>query len=127
MNRITVTFYDEIIEKLELRTKGKGVKSISHCIRELVDLGFKVEEAAEKNSNKTNKVDEIIDSLSEVQKHLKNNLNWSLETRLLTRYMVENLPKNQKDDHLLILAQYKEKAISHVDKLLAETANKTEK
>jgi metal-responsive CopG/Arc/MetJ family transcriptional regulator len=43
MNRINVTFYDETIEKLEERMKINGGKSIAHCIRELVDLGLKVE------------------------------------------------------------------------------------
>jgi predicted CopG family antitoxin len=122
MNRINVTFYDETYEKLEDRKKSKGSKSIADCIRELVELGLKVEEAANKN-NAEEQGDGVLKTLMEVQKQLKNTLIWSLETRLLTRYMVEHMPEGNKEQQLAVLEKYKESANNHVKGLLDEPAN----
>lgn len=75
MKRINVSFYDETYEKLELRMQEKGGKSLANSVRELVDLGFKVEEAAKKNEGKNQESD----GLDTLLKFAKNNLLWSLE------------------------------------------------
>ncbi len=118
MNRISVTFYDKIYEKLEARMKENGAKSVAHCVRELVDLGLKVEAAAKKNNEKSSE-----DPFEKVINMMENNLKWSLESRLLTRYLVENLPENSPKLRADILREYKEKAISHVDGMLNKPEN----
>ena len=115
MNRINVSFYDETYEKIEARMKSNSVKSIAHCVRELVDIGLKIEEAAQKNSQ--NQQEDQSEKLMEM---LKNNLIWMLETRLLTRYMVEKLPEKNGDNSRDILDSYKDKSISYVNGMLKE-------
>ena len=122
MNRINVTFYDETYEKLEQRMKNKSIKSIAHCIRELVDLGLKIEEAASKNDENQGE-DEVMDMLIDLKKQLKNNLVWSLETRLLSRYLVENISEDDQDKKLAILEKYKKKANQHIEKMLGKVEN----
>ncbi len=119
MNRINVSFYDETYEKLEERRKVNEGKSIAHCIRELVDLGFKVEESAKKNTEDHGKND-VVTMLTDLKKQMKNNLSWLLETRLLVRYIVENFPESEKAENVEILKKYKEKAVTHVEKMLLE-------
>lgn len=114
MNRITVTFYDEVIEKLENRITKKGTKSIAHCIRELVDFGLKIEDAAERNESKSGNDDE----LKTLVKMLQADLKWSLESRLLVRYLVENLPENAKRNHVEFIETCKQRAIGHIEGML---------
>lgn len=113
MKRINVTLYDEVYENLEERANKNGSKSISQQIRELVDLGLKVEAAAEKNGEDARDFDP--EKLFEM---LKNNLVWALETRLLARYIVERLPDADKQNHLEVLEKYKEKANHYVEGML---------
>jgi hypothetical protein len=54
---------------------------------------------------------------------LKNNLIWTLEARLLARYIVEQLPDADKQDHLEILEKYKEKANHYVEGMLNASAS----
>ena len=121
MSRINVTFYDETYEKLEERMQANGGISIAQCIRELVDLGLKVEESARRNAEDEGKND-VISMLIDLKHQMKDNLIWLLETRLLARYLVENFPEMEKTDNIKILNQYKEKAITHVEKMLLEAA-----
>ncbi len=116
MKRINVTLFDETYEKLEVRMKNNGEKSIAHSIRELVDLGLKIEAAAEKNNENTGEND--FEKLLEM---LKRNLNWALETRLLTRHLVENLPGSSKEKQIDILNKYKESANQYIKGFLGET------
>lgn len=119
MKRINVTFYDETYEKLEAHMSKSKSKSISHCIRELVDLGLRVTEAAQKNNNGEEE-DEILNAVTKIQKQLKSNLGWVLETRLLTRYMVENLQCNVDENKIDVLEKYKESANNYVKGMFAE-------
>lgn len=118
-NRINVTFYDETYEKIEERMTINKVKSIAHCIRELVDLGLKVEESMKKNTDNPGKNDAIT-MLADLKNQMKINLTWLVETRLLARYMVENFPDSERADNVEILKKYKETAILHVEKILLE-------
>ncbi len=117
MKRPTITFTDEIYAKLESRMSQKGLKSISECVRELVDLGLRIEESSAKNTEKEDEID-VLSQVLELKNLLKNNLIWSLESRLLARLLVENNSKDTKENKIAILEQYKNKAQSYVDELV---------
>lgn len=110
MKRINVTFYDEIYEKIAARAEKNRSKSIAEQVRELVELGLKIEAASE-NQNTENQSEQMLSML-------KNNLIWSLETRLLARYLVERLPEIDKQNHIEILDKYREKASDYVEGML---------
>ena len=122
MNRINVTFYDEIIEKLKVRTTVKKCGSTAQSIRELVDLGFQVEEAA----NRKNDDNSESDGLTFIMDVMKNNLKWTLEILLITRQMLEQLNDGDNDNSDEMLKKFKEQAMNHIKKIfleLGETAN----
>src|SRR3990167_7837823 len=110
MRRINVTLYDEIYEKLEARAKKNGSKSISQQIRDLIDLGLKVEAAAQQSGE-----DDREFTQEKIFGMLKKNMIWALETRLLARYIVDQLPNADKQNSLEILEKYKEKANHYVE------------
>ena len=112
MERINVSFYDETIEKLKTRMKSNNAKSLAQGVRELVDLGFRTEEAMQKNEGSKDKND--LEILSEL---LKKNLLWALESRLLSRYLVENLPGSSKEKQIEILEKYKQSSIDYIQGL----------
>lgn len=113
MKRLSVSFCDEIFAKLEARAIKNGNHSIANEVRELVDLGLKVEEASQKNGE--NVADETTLKLIEM---LKTNLTWSMETRLLARYMVDKLPDTGDENHGAILDKFKEKSANYVEGML---------
>jgi predicted CopG family antitoxin len=117
MKRPTITFTDGMYEKLEKRTTEKGLKSISECVRELVDLGLRIEESAAKNTEKEDDID-LLSQVLELKSLLKNNLIWSLESRLLARLLVETNSVDTQENKIAILEQYKNKAQSYVDELV---------
>jgi len=116
MNRMSITFYEEIAEKLEKRKEEKGLSSIAQCVRELVDLGLKIEEAALKKQE-SSKSNPEIDEITLLKNLSLKNLAWSAETRLLTRYLVENMPHQTTEKNIEILKKCKEKAEDFVNKL----------
>ncbi len=119
MKRITVTFYDEINVQLEERAKKNGLDSVSQCVRELVELGLKIEAAAEKSVEQTDEND-IKKSLDELKNYIKSSLTWSLETRLLTRFLVEKHPGEMAEDKSEILQKYKASASNYVEGLYGD-------
>lgn len=122
MKRINVTFYDEIIEKLEVRTKAKKCGSVAQSIRELIDLGLRIEEEANQNSDKKNEKDE----LGVVVDVMKNNIRWTLESLLIIRQMLERINADGNEQTNEILQSCKEQALNHVSKMfvkLGETIN----
>src|SRR6056297_3457610 len=96
MKRVSITFYDEIMNKLEARMQAKGMQSIAQCVRELVDLGLKIEAAAKEKPDDKPKESEEVLLLKEIKNLMKNNLTWSMESRLLARILVENMPAMDK-------------------------------
>lgn len=120
MNRISITFYEEIMDKLEERKQKKGLSSIAQCVRELVELGLKIEEAASNKNGEEDTINEELQAINELKKLLKNNMNWAMETRLLSRFLVENMPNSDKENNVEVLEKYKEKATAHVSGLLNE-------
>lgn len=119
MERITVTFYEEIYEKIKNRANKKGNISIAQCVRELVELALKFEEMAEK-SDTNPKENDLVSMLSEIKNLLKNDLNWSLETRFLLRFLIEIQPNLSREKQAEVLLKYKEHAQSFVSGLLQE-------
>jgi len=123
MIRTTITFQDETYKKIEDRTMQKGMNSIAHCIRNMVDICFKIEEAALKSDEDESDTD-LLQAILELKTLLKSNLNWSLETRFLVRFLVENQPSGSKEKKIEILEKYKESAGLHVNELLNKNGNK---
>jgi len=119
MERTTVTFYDEVYKKLKIRSDKNGQIPIAQSIRELVDIGFRVEEAASNNES-DNSGNDLVEMFSAIKNLLITNLNWSLETRLLQRFLIENNLCPEKSELIEALTKYKEIALSHVDKLINE-------
>ena len=117
MERMTITFYEEVYQKLKNRSEKRGQIPIAQSVRELLDIGFRVEEASEKNEENGNGSD-LMESLSDIKNLLKNNLNWSLETRLLQRLLIEKNPHLDEEESKKILAEFKEAAVNHVDELI---------
>jgi Arc/MetJ-type ribon-helix-helix transcriptional regulator len=122
MKRPTITFSEEQYEKIEKRMQEKSLKSVSECVRELVDLGLRIEEAAAKSTEKEEEID-VLSEILELKNLLKSNLVWSLEARLLTRLLVEIQPNDNRENKINkieILEQYKNKAQNHVNELIGE-------
>lgn len=115
MERINISFSKEMYEKLEARRQSMRQKSLAEGVRELVNLGLKIEESAKKNGDEDDN-----DDIKLLREMIKNNLIWSMETRLLTRFLVENSSSNNQDKILEILDKYKEKATDHVKGLFRE-------
>lgn len=114
MKRINVSFYNETYEKLERRMQEKGGKSVANGIRELVDLGFKVEEAAKRNEGGNPETDNLVMLL----KFAKNNLLWSLEILFLVRHFIQAMPDQQGGK---ALEKYKESAASYIQGMCHES------
>lgn len=102
MKRINVTFYDEIFEKLSQRAQKNHSKSVAHQVRELVDLGLRVEDSANQPD-----VQEDENTLEEL---IKKTLSFSLESRLLLRSLISTLPSLEKEKAMKILQDCKEKS-----------------
>lgn len=117
MKRPTITFTDDMYEKLEKRVQERGLKSLSECVRELVELGLRIEASAAKNSEKEDDTDPL-SHLLELKNLLKNNLVWSLESRLLSRFLVETNSADTQENKVTLLEQYKNKAQHYVDELI---------
>src|SRR3990167_3682888 len=110
MKRLNVNFYYEIYENLEARAKKNNSKSIAQQVRELVDLGLKVEAVAQKNDG-----DGTSDISEKLLQMLKQNLIWALETRLLSRHLVEKLSTENNQINANLLETYKEKANNYIE------------
>lgn len=115
MERINISFSKDMYEKLEARRHKMGQKSLAEGVRELVALGLKIEESAKNNSDREDEND-----IKLLRDMIKNNLIWSMETRLLTRFLVENSSPTNQENMLEILDKYKEKATDHVKGLFRE-------
>ncbi|MHB1949659.1 MAG: hypothetical protein ACYCQI_16290 [Gammaproteobacteria bacterium] len=122
MDRYTITFYDETSEKIKERAQKKGISSIAQCIRELVELALKFEEMTEKSEGSLQEND-LVTLLSEIKNLLKNNLNWSLETRFLSRFLIENNPNVTKEKQTEVLQKFKERAQDLVNGMLQEVTD----
>jgi len=119
MERITISFYDDVYDKLKIRAE-KHHHPIAQTTRELVDLGLKIEEAAA-SSDKHINGDDILNTLVELKMMLKTNLLWALETRLLSRFLTEHHADTLPEKRIEILSLYKQKAQEYVDGFMITT------
>lgn len=122
MKRINVTFYDEFFAKLETRTNEKQCSSVAQSIRELTELGLKIEGASKENADKKQE-EQGLNTMIEV---MKSNLRWTLESLLSIRYLLEQLNENNHEQTKEIIQRCKEQALNHVQKMfnqLGETVN----
>lgn len=123
MERTTVTFYDEIYDYLKNRAKKQGNQSIAQAIRELVDLGIKVEKASE--SQHTNNKDSLQYLMENFKEMLKLNMHWTLETMLLSRVLVTHHDGFSEDQKHQALVSSKEKAELHIKEKMGEMDEKS--
>ncbi len=119
MKRVSISFYDEIYKKLEERMQITGSPSIAQCVRELIDLALKIESAAKESHGKSEE-NNLIHAMTELKNLFKNNLNWSLESRLLTRFLVEHHPSGDRENMIDVLNKYKKTANDYVAGLYGE-------
>ena len=89
---------------------------MAQSVRELTDLGLKIEEAA----NRKNEDKSEPDSLIFMMDIMKNNLKWTLETLLITRQLIEQLGEGNNENSDEMLKKCKEQALSHIKKIFAE-------
>lgn len=120
MKRINITFYDETLEKLKVRTDEKRCGSIANSVRELVDLGLRIEEAAEQKGRGESESD----GLSIMINLMKSNVRWTLETLLITRLAIEELVESTGKNPSELLENCKEKAMLHVQKIFSGAGEK---
>jgi len=117
MEKITIKINDELFKKMNTRMEKTDCKSISQCARELIDLGLKIEEAASLQEGE--KAEHGIDPM--LLEILKNSLIWSLETRLLVRFLVDNNMDSDASKTSDLMKKAKDKAIEHVNEFMQKT------
>lgn len=64
MKRISITFYDEVCEQLEQKARDKNI-SLAHYVRQLVELGLKVEAYSEEPKSTESSLDKSVHQLKE--------------------------------------------------------------
>lgn len=121
MEQITVKVEDDFYEKLKVRMDKKGCKTIAQCARELLELGRRIEETAEKQSG-DNSEDNMIEALLML---LKTNMKWSLETRFFVKFLMENRHQSNESNISEFIVKAKERAEIVVEDLLEVEKNKT--
>lgn len=123
MERTTITFYNETYDYLKSRAKKQGNQSIAQAIRELVDIGIKVEKASQSDDkNNKNSLQYLMENFKEM---LKLNMSWGLETMLLSRVLVTHHDSLSEDEKYQALASSKEKAEQHIKEKIGEMDEKS--
>lgn len=117
MKRPSISLTEEMHQKLENRMEKNRIKSLSECVREMLDLAFRVEEAAEKSMEKEGQVD-LISEVLVLKNLLKNNLIWSLQSKMLSQFLVEMNPATERFNKVTLLEDCKRKATDHVNTLV---------
>lgn len=116
MEQITMRIDGEIYEKIQVRMEKNKCKTLAQCARELIELGLKVEEAAAAH-DKDHREEDSLESLAHL---LKTNLCWSLETRFLVKFFMENSQKFEKNELRIFVEKAKERAVIVVDDLIRQ-------
>ena len=88
MDRITISFQKETFDKLKENAEKKRIL-INQYVRNLVDIGFRVEEAASKNNGEIDK-NSVSAKLDNIQNFIKKHLAASYENLYLTCHIVTN-------------------------------------
>jgi hypothetical protein len=114
MHKISIRFYNDTFHKLQ-ETSTKKEIPFAQYVRELIEIGLRVEEISANydDKNKKNNV-----NLSTDSKILwKNNLLWSLESLYLIRCLMNDLLPNMSEQYLNTA---KQKAQTSIEVLLRE-------
>jgi hypothetical protein len=118
MRRITINFPQAAFEQLQKNAIKKEV-SLAYYLRELVEIGRQVEEAASLQKEAAEQKNNA-DFLPESDAHLwKHDLLWTLESRYLLRYLVDNMSDQSAEKREAVLGTAKEKAQVLVEELLS--------
>src|SRR5687767_14866146 len=109
MERITISFYEEIYEKITQRAQMKRMRVASY-VRQLVELGLRIEEMSEQKQSDNTRPDPVEEALALQQKLLQKEFISSQETLYLVRYILANIPEKNAGDHAKMLEAAKAKA-----------------
>jgi len=116
MGRMSITFHDDTYHKIQMRAKKNGGQSIAEAVRELIELGLRVEAAAGEHSPK----DIVNEGTDHLKKLLALNLKWSLEARLIGRFLVAHNPALDKEKQAEVLEKYPDRVEEHIRKVMNE-------
>jgi len=114
MERICISLPDEMYNLLFDKAQQKK-STVSHYIRHLMDLGLKVEEMSETNTDRNDGSKKELELIIHL---LKKVLNADFETRILVRYLTANLDVGKEEDHEQMREKAKLKAESLVEGLM---------
>lgn len=117
MEPITIKLDSEFIEKLKARMVKKGCKTLSQCARELMDLAMRIEDAAQ-SDDAVNDDNGLSPELMEL---FKTNLIWSLETRFMLRFLLENWKGMESVNTTFFMEKAKERAANAVHEMFVNT------
>jgi hypothetical protein len=107
MQQCTLSLEDGFYQQLKRHADERGV-SLSHVMRELMELGWQVKQAT--GNSQSDATPDYIEPL----------LMWQLETRYLVRYMLGHMLDN--NEAASVIRDLKGKADSYVKGLLGEEA-----
>jgi hypothetical protein len=107
MKRSSINLSNEDYKKIQAQAEKKSI-ALADYIRHLIQLGLKVEEAAEHHSNGHSNHSASLDP----QKKL---LTWELESRYLIRYLIQNGFERSRSERNAFLKEAKQKATSRVE------------
>lgn len=119
MEQITMKVDDAFFEKIKIRMEKKGCKTLAQCTRELTELGMRVEEAADSQEEKNDENDTTLALIN----LLKTNLTWSLETRFLMRFLLENWNNIESVQPNDFMEKAKQRATVVIDDLMKDKKN----
>src|SRR5690242_7472308 len=124
MEQITVRFYEETYNKLSEFAQKKKME-LAPYIRQLVELGLRIEEMSEQKTEGDNNSDNAIENTLHLhQKLLEKDLTSTYEMIYLIRYILASLPEKSAGDHAKILEGAKTKAKAYVEVLLEQNEEK---
>jgi hypothetical protein len=121
MERITVSFSGETYEKIAKRADTKQMK-VAAYVRQLVELGLRIEEMSEQKSSENQTKDPLEKSLQLLQKLLQKEFTSNQETLYLVRYILTNIAEKNTGDHAKMLDAAKVKAQTILEVILEENA-----
>lgn len=115
MSKITIIFTEDIYQKLNDNAKNKKI-STSQYIRNLIDVGLRVEEFSDKNE-KGNDQNIMLEKLDEIHNFIKKGIISGCENLYLTRYSVLNLPGKSEEELDRVIEKAKIKSKAYVEGL----------
>lgn len=114
MKRITIGFDNDTYKILQEHYEKTGI-NINEYVRDLVDIGLRVEAMnADSDEKKSG-----LEDLDVILKMIKAGLQSNQETLYLVRYIISNLPNHSTQKNEEIRSEAKIKAETYVDGILA--------